>query len=52
MDRRKSTGELVPHEGLYVCEAGEKRMYRIGENFDVCPITEKHTKWRKLNEKK
>jgi hypothetical protein len=49
MDRRKLTGEVVRQDGLYICEAGEKRTYQKGQTFDVCPITDKGTRWRKID---
>lgn len=48
MDKRFATGEMVKETGIYICEAGEKRHYPKGKAFDICPITDKNTKWRKI----
>lgn len=42
------TGQKVPKDGTYICEAGQKHTYRTNELFNPCPITEKRTSWREI----
>ncbi|MBB6451955.1 D-lyxose ketol-isomerase [Salirhabdus euzebyi] len=43
--RQYRTGQGVPIKGEYRCQSGEKVHLQPGENFPMCPVSEKETYW-------
>jgi uncharacterized cupin superfamily protein len=40
------TSETVSETGTYICAAGERREFKQGDHFPLCPVTNQTTTWR------